>query len=185
MRSSSIIVVLCVLVCAIVILPVIAISVRGSRDDVFAADAAIVSTVNSGVDRSGAPLPSLADRLDRAHELLSEGVCRYVIVSGAEAAAMKRYLVGKGAHEWAVIEDSAGSDTRATATAASEIIRSRGFKSAIAVTSFYHVARFVSALKAAGVETVGSTYARGFRLSDILYALREIPAVFAYSTGLR
>lgn len=194
MRLSAfgIFVVLFVLVCAIVIVPVAAISVRGVRDEVFPADVAVVPATGSGMNFDGTPKPRLASRLDRARELFRDRMCRVIFVSGegsvggrSVADAMKSYLVEKGVPTYAVDTDGTGAHTRATAEAAARFMRDRGFESAIAVTSFYHVARFVSALKSAGVEQVGSAHASGFEVGDIWHMFREMPAVFAYSMGFR
>lgn len=192
LRAFGIFVVLCVLVCAIVIVPVTAISIRGVRDEVFPADVAVVPATGSGINFDGTLQPRLASRLDRARELYQDRMCRAIFVSGEGSVggrsvvdAMKSYLVEKGVPDHAVDTDDTGAHTRATAEAAARFMRDRGFESAIAVTSFYHVARFVAALKSAGVDQIGSAHANGFAIGDIWYVFREMPAVFAYSMGLR
>jgi vancomycin permeability regulator SanA len=188
--AKEVLVLLGVLIAAILLLPVAAISLRGMKEDVFIADIAVV--LGNEVYADGTPAPRLAARLDRAAELYGQGICKKIIVSGGvgksgfdEAAGMKRYLAAKSIPSDDVVEDGLGVNTRATADFTARYMNANGFDSVIAVTQFFHVPRSVMTLKSYGIARVGSAYARFFEPRDILSTLREIPALFAYSMGLK
>jgi vancomycin permeability regulator SanA len=188
--AKGVLVLFGVLAAAILLLPAAAISLRGLKEDVFTADIAVV--LGNEVYADGTPAPRLAARLDRAAELYGEGVCKKIIVSGGvgksgfdEAVGMKRYLVAKGIPPDDVVEDGLGVNTRATADFTARYMRENDFDSVIVVTQFFHVPRSVMTLKSYGIGRVGSAYARYIEPRDVFSTLREVPAVFAYSLGLK
>ncbi len=183
-------IILFVLFAAFLLLPALAISFRGLREDVWPANLAVV--LGNEVDADGIPAPRLAGRLDRAVDLYREGLCEKIVVSGGvgksgfdESVGMRRYLLARGIPSDDVIADGRGVNTRATADFTVRYMRENGFESVIAVTQFFHVPRSVMTLKSYGIDRVGSAYARYFELGDVFSTFREVPAVFAYSLGLK
>lgn len=175
---------------AILILPAVAISLRGLREKVIRADVALV--LGSKVYKDGAVSSGLAGRLDRAHFLYREGVYDRIIVSGGvgssgfdEAAAMKSYLVARGVPPEQIVADSSGVNTRASVDFTVAYMRENGLDSVMVITQFFHIPRAMMAIKSSGIPEVGSSYARHFELMDIYSTLREVPAFFSYSLGLK
>lgn len=180
---------LCI-IAATIVLPAVAISVRGFREEIFKAD--IGAVFGASLKADGTPSAALAGRLDRAAELYAMGAFDTVIVSGgrdgsgpSEADAMADYLIAHGVPASAVVRDTSGTNTRSTAEFVGLYARDRRLTSAIAISQFYHIARAVSSLKDAGLERVGCSFSRRFGIADILSLLREVPAIFAYSLGFK
>lgn len=162
-----------------------ALIIAGTADDARPSDVAIV--LGSKVELSGEPSARLAARLDQGVAVYRRGLARAVIVSGGtgkegfdEALAMRDYLVRAGLPSSAIIMDSLGVTTEATATNSAAIMRSRGWTSAIVVTQHFHVPRTMLALRRAGVPHVSSTYPRFAELRDIYSTLRELVALPTY-----
>lgn len=83
-----------------------------------------------------------------------------IIVSGgngyagrsAEAPVVRRFLIDLGVEEGQVILESQSRDTQENALNCREIVRQRGFRSPLLVTSAYHMRRSIRAFEKAGVE---------------------------------
>lgn len=171
------------------VITAVAISIRGVREDIFGAD--VVLVLGCDLHEDGTPTSRLITRLDRTVELYANGWGREIIVSGGESAGrdealvMKDYLVSKGVPAYKIIVDSSGTHTRDAARFAARYLADRGLSSLIVVSQFFHIARCVMTIKSYGVGRVGCAYARSFEVRDILSTIREVPAVFAYSLGLR
>ncbi len=189
-KTTGVLAILFVLFTAFLLIPALAISFRGLREDVWSADIAVV--LGNEVYADGTPAPRLAGRLDRAVHLYREGLCKKIVVSGGvgksgfdESVGMQRYLVAQGIPSDDIVVDGLGVNTRATANFTVRYMRENGLNSVIAVTQFFHVPRSVMTLKSYGIDRVGSAYARYFEPRDIFSTFREVPAVFAYSLGLK
>ena len=161
------------------------ISAAGMADDLRPTDVGMV--LGSKVELSGRPSARLAARLDRGADLYTDGVVKQLIVSGGtgvegfdEAAVMRDYLVGKGVPTSAIIVDSAGATTEASARNCASLMAARGFKSVTVITQYFHVPRTRLALRSYGVTTVGSAHAHFFELRDLYSIAREIAALPAY-----
>lgn len=179
-----------VLLLLIVVIPAVAISMRGMKDDIFPADVAVV--LGNKVNSDGVPAPRLKGRLDRALQLYREGLCKEIVVSGGvgasgfdEAVEMRNYLMSQGMPEDRIVVDSNGVNTRATADFMLTLMNERELSSVIVVTQFFHIPRSVMTLKSYGIQKVGSAHSAHFELRDIYSTLREIPALFAYSLGFK
>jgi vancomycin permeability regulator SanA len=169
----------------IFILAALVLVVDGLRDEAGRADVAIV--FGNKVELDGRPSRRLAARLDRALELLRDGLTGAVIVSGgtgkegfAEAEVMKNYLVEHGLDPNIIIVDNAGSNTHLTAANSARIMRERGFTSAVAVTQYFHAPRARLALQQCGVQTAYAAHARYFESEDLFSIPREIAAYVKY-----
>ncbi|KHF36432.1 vancomycin high temperature exclusion protein [Paenibacillus sp. P1XP2] len=94
-----------------------------------------------------APSPGLKERLDEALKLYNEKKFSYMIVSGGldkpgnqytEAEGMRNYLVQHGVPESAVILENKARSTYENLLYSKQIMKERGFKSAVIVTHQYH-----------------------------------------------
>ncbi len=170
---------------ALVLLAGTGISVAGMSDDLRPSDVGIV--LGSKVELSGQPSARLAARLDRGASLYSEGVFKRLIVSGGtgvegfdEAAVMRDYLLRKGVPGKAIIVDSGGATTEASAVNCAALMRAHGFKSVTIVTQYFHVPRTRLALRANGIARIHSAHARYFELRDLYSITREVAALPVY-----
>ncbi|GAA4912251.1 SanA/YdcF family protein [Stackebrandtia albiflava] len=126
-------------------------------DSVPAAPVALV--LGARVDRTGAPSPVLAARLDLARELYESGKVKALLVSGDggsptynEVDPMRRYLIDAGVPETAVIGDYAGFDTWDSCVRAARVF---GVERMIVVTQTFHLDRAIALCRGAGIDTVG------------------------------
>lgn len=162
-----------------------ALLIAGTVDDARPSDVAIV--LGSKVELNGQPSARLAARLDQGAAMYERQLARVIIVSGGvgkegfdEAAVMRGYLVQRGVPAAAIVTDSLGVTTEATAANSAAIMRARGWRSAIVVTQHFHVPRTRLALQRAGIHDVTSTYPRFAEMRDIYSTLRELVALPTY-----
>lgn len=170
---------------AAAVLVILFILFEGLSDEVQPSDVAVI--LGSKVELSGRPSARLAARLDRGVALYKAGVTRTLIVSGGtgkegfnEAVVMRDYLSQMGVPSSAIIVDGMGYNTEQTAKNCSSIMKSRGFKSVIVVTQYFHVARTRMALKFHGIKDVRSAHAHYFELRDLYSTAREALALSVY-----
>lgn len=166
-------------------LGVIALVIAGTADDAAPSDVAIV--LGSKVELNGKPSARLAARLDQGAAMYRRRLAPFLLVSGGvgregfdEALVMRDYLVSKGVPASAILVDSLGVTTEATAVNSAAIMRTRGWTRAIVVTQYFHVPRTRMALRHAGIDKVTSTYPRFVEARDIYSTLRELAALPAY-----
>jgi vancomycin permeability regulator SanA len=157
----------------------------GSSDTVSDADMVVVP--GNTVSADGRPSPRLQARLDAALGLYRDGRARIIFVSGGigkegfdEAAVMANYLVGRGVPPAAIVIDSRGLDTNATAVNAAVFMRANGLRTALVATQYFHVPRTCFALERAGVRVVGHVHARHAEWRDLYSIAREVVALPAY-----
>ncbi|WP_411831457.1 YdcF family protein [Paenibacillus dokdonensis] len=93
------------------------------------------------------PSPGLKERLDEALELYQEKKFSNIIVSGGldkpgnkytEAEGMRNYLVDQGVPEAAIILENKARSTYENLLFSQEIMKERGYSSAVIVTHQYH-----------------------------------------------
>jgi len=168
------------------ILGLIAIAAFGLRDQVIDADLAVIP--GNTVNPDGTPSKRLAGRLDAALDLYRRGRCKVLLVSGGigsegfdEAAVMKAYLVAHGVPATAVVTDNHGTNTFETARFAASLMHAQGYRSAILVSQYFHLARFSIAMHKHGVAAAGHVYARYFEARDIYSLSREFFGVIDYA----
>lgn len=164
------------------------VAVAGLRDRLAPADAIVVLGNTVGPD--GRPSPRLKGRLDGALAAYRRGFAPLLVVSGGigkegfdEAAVMADYLVENGVPRQAVIVDSSGVDTAATAAAVAALGKTRGIKSVIVATQYFHVVRTRIALERAGVAVAGNVHAPYFEARDMYSLPREVVAIGAFYAG--
>lgn len=106
------------------------------------------------------PSPMLADRLRTAASVYKTGCADYVLVSGDsenaedydETGVMKAFLISEGVPEADIKCDAFGLSTYETAMRSYYLY---DIKTAVVVTSGFHVARSVYDCRAFGIESVG------------------------------
>lgn len=165
-----------------------AIAFAGMRDQLVPADAIVI--LGNTVAADGQPSPRLRARLDCALEAYRLKLAPWMIVTGGvgkegfdEAAVMARYLVEHGVPVSAILVDSAGIDTAASAANVARIARERKLKSVLVATQYFHVPRTSLALARAGVPVAGSVHARFFEARDLYSLAREVIGFGAYLVG--
>ncbi len=163
----------------------IVVTLFGFKETLFAADAAVVP--GNQVFPDGVPSRRLAARLDRAVALYRQGSCPVIIVSGGigregvdEAKAMASYLFRRGIPEHAVVIDSSGVNTAATARFAARWLSENNGSSIIVVSQFFHLPRTMLAMKKQGISSTGTARAEYHEWRDVFSVFRELPALAVY-----
>lgn len=151
------------------------------------ADADMIVVPGNTVAPDGNPSPRLQARLNAALALFREHRAPLIFVSGGtgkegfdEAVVMAGYLVHHGVPAAAIVEDSLGVDTAATARNAGRFMREHRLRSAIVATQYFHIARTKLALQRNGVQVTGTVHARHLELRDAYSIPREVVAYVAY-----
>ncbi len=176
--SAALLAVLFLLGCGLVV-------AAGSNDKLAEADVIVVP--GNTVAPDGTPSPRLQARLDAALALYRDHRATFIFVSGGlgkegfdEAVVMAAYLARQGVPAAAIVIDSQGLDTKATATNAAAFMRAKGLQTALVATQYFHVPRTKLALERAGVRVVGHSHARYAELRDFYSIPREVVGYVAY-----
>lgn len=163
----------------------VVIAVYGLKDKPMDADLIVVP--GNTIEPPGVPSPRLKARLDAALDLFQMHKAPAIFVSGGtgkegydEAVVMAQYLTGKGVPAQAIIIDSEGFNTAATARHAARYMKAHRLRIVLAVSQYFHVPRTVLALKAFGICRVGSVHADYTELRDIYSLAREVLAYVVY-----
>lgn len=135
----------------------------------------------------GRPSPLLESRLETVLQLWRDGVAPIVAVTGGkqegdrftEAQASRTWLEERGVPSAAIVSEDVGTDTWESMTALDPVLRGRGVRTVVAVTSPWHVARAVSMLDELGFDAVGVEAPIWFTYNDagIDRWVREIAGV--------
>jgi len=173
-------------IAAVALLAMLAfITISGLRENVFKADVAVV--LGNEVYSDDSVAPNTEARLNRALDLYNGGYCKYIIVSGGigvngvdEATAMANYLTRNNVPMEQIILDKTGKNTAGTALATATLMEANNFQSAIIVTEFFHIPRTFLAFKRAGIDNIGTAYARYWSNSNFFYLSREVLAYSLY-----
>ncbi|SDX64793.1 Uncharacterized SAM-binding protein YcdF, DUF218 family [Collimonas sp. OK242] len=162
-----------------------AIVVAGLNDKI--ADADLIVVPGNTVAADGTPSPRLQARLDVALQLFHERRAGLIFVSGGtgkegfdEAVSMSNYLTKNGVPVTAIVKDSLGIDTSATAKNAANFMLANGLKSALVATQYFHILRTKLALERNGIKVTGAAHGRYFEIRDIYSIFREAIAYIAY-----
>lgn len=176
-------------VLACFLLAAAAIGAIGFRDHIANSDMIVVPGNSVALD--GSPSPRLKARLDVALRLFQERRAPLIFVSGGtgregidEAISMANYLLKNGVPPSAIVKDSFGVDTAATALNASLFMRAHKLKSAMVATQYFHIARTKLALERSGIQVVGTVHAHYAELRDIYSTAREVIALAVYCVTL-
>jgi vancomycin permeability regulator SanA len=157
----------------------------GLHDELAVADVAVV--LGNKIDSDGRPSARLQARLDKTVELYQQNFFTHILVSGGigregfdEAEVMKQYLIEKGIPEESILVDSAGLTTYDTARNASQLMREKGWQSAMVISQYFHITRTRLAFRRCGVASVYSAHAQFFEIRDFYSVFREIFGVCSY-----
>jgi uncharacterized SAM-binding protein YcdF (DUF218 family) len=120
---------------------------RAAREDQRRVAGAII--VLGAAQYNGKPSPVLRARLDHALELHREGLAPLLVVTGgigsgdreSEATVGRRYLIGQGVPDSAVVVIAKGRDTDETMIAVGDWVRSRDLADVLLVSDAFHMAR--------------------------------------------
>lgn len=154
--------------------------IASRQDQARPADAVVVL---GAAQYNGRPSPVLRARLDHALELYRRGLAPVVVVTGgigegdrmSEATVGRRYLLGRGAPDTAVVVLGRGRTTDETMAAISDWLDSRGLESVVLVSDPFHMARLRIEARRHDVEA----YTSPTRTSPISANPREELSYFA------
>lgn len=159
--------------------------VSGMRDDRRPSDIAVV--LGNQVYRDGRPSPRLAARLDEAVRIWRANLVKAVVVSGGidrngtdEAAAMRRYLVGKNIPASAILMDPHGVNTWETARNTTAIMKAHAWHSAMVISQYFHIPRTKLAFRQFGISDPRSSSPTYVEWRDVYSISREVIGYPAY-----
>lgn len=159
----------------------------GATDYRRPADCAIV--LGAKVYKDGRMSMALDDRVQQGIELYKAGYVEKLIMTGgidangqSEPQAMARAAYAAGIPKEDVILDEDGRNTRSSAKNCAKISRGRGWRSALVVSHYYHLARCKEAFRRQGLRcyTVPARMTRRMR-REPLFILREGAAYLYYA----
>jgi uncharacterized SAM-binding protein YcdF (DUF218 family) len=118
----------------------------GSRDRAKTSDAIVVL---GAAQYWGRPSPVLRARLDHAVGLWRQGMASRVVLTGgvgvgdttSEAAVSRKYVVGEGIPDSAILLETTGRTTRESLRSVAVMLRSRDQRSVILVSDPFHMLR--------------------------------------------
>src|SRR5215467_8190686 len=116
------------------------------RDEAHKAEAIVVL---GAAQYNGRPSPVLKARLDHAYELYHQGYAPAIITTGSygpdpnfsEAQVSTRYLVQRGVDMADIITEQGSGTTFDTIQAASELLKAKGWTTALVVSDGFHLYR--------------------------------------------
>ena len=134
------------------------------QSDVDEARPADVIVVLGAAEYRGRPSPVLEARLNHALFLYLKDMAPYILTTGGaggdpyytEGEVGRGYLSRRGVPSEAILIEPEGESTAHSIAAVAEIMRQRGFKSAIVVSDGYHIFRVKHMLQSSGVTVWGS-----------------------------
>jgi len=144
----------------------------------------------AAVWRNRTPSDALLYRLQKAAELHSEGRAPWVIVTGggegnyAEGEVMCEWLVDHGVPRGAIIVENESLTTRDSGINVAALMHARGFRSALVVSQWFHVARTRLCLAQQGVETRAAPSGGNTLIKEPYFVAREMLALPAYALRL-
>jgi vancomycin permeability regulator SanA len=157
----------------------------GFRDFTGRADVAII--LGNTVFADGTLSPWLQGRVDEGLRLYRNGQVKKLFVSGGigtsdypEGDGMRTYLLAKGVPDSDIIVDNYGDNSYLTARNFMHLDSSAHYRSAVVVTSYYHITRSKYIVKKLGFPEVGGAYSRFNTVKDWYGLTREFPAFYKY-----
>jgi uncharacterized SAM-binding protein YcdF (DUF218 family) len=131
------------------------------RDEAHPAEAIVVL---GAAQYNGRPSPVLKARLDHAYELYQRGYAPAIITTGSygpdpnfsEAQVSTRYLVQRGVEMTNIITEQGSGTTYDTIQAASELLKAKGWTTALVVSDGFHLYRAKRMFSDNGIRTYTS-----------------------------
>lgn len=153
----------------------------------FSGQADVAIVLGSTVFRDGSLSPWLKGRVDAALQLYRNKQVKKIFVSGGigtsdypEGDGMHQYLLSQGVPDSAILVDNYGNNSYLTAKNFLSWNHGAHNRSAVVVTSFYHVTRSKYIVKKLGFPTVGGDWSKYSALKDWFGLAREFPAFYKY-----
>jgi vancomycin permeability regulator SanA len=153
-----------------------------SPSDVPPTDVGLV--LGAGVRWDGLPSRILQGRLNVALQLFQTGKVRRIVVSGSpesrghsEPAVMRRYLLGQGVPDSAIVLDEAGVDTWSSCRAAA---RDFALDALTVISTRFHLRRAIALCRRQGIDAYGVGHdaaADGLRRVNARATRRELLAI--------
>lgn len=147
----------------------------------------VIIVLGSGLNRNGTPGPSLRNRSEHAAALLHEGYAPMIICSGgyaargatrSEASGCAEVLRENGVPESAIILEEQARSTEENAVYSHQIMRERGWETALVVSDGYHLLRATWILSQEGMTFTTSPATTQPRFFNHLVAIaREVVAL--------
>lgn len=147
----------------------------------------VILVLGSGLNRNGTPGPSLRNRSERAAALWHEGYAPMIICSGgyaargairSEASGCADVLRENGVPESAIILEEQARSTEENAVYSHQIMRERGWETALVVSDGYHLLRATWILSQEGMTFTTSPASTPPRFFNHLTAIaREVVAL--------
>jgi uncharacterized SAM-binding protein YcdF (DUF218 family) len=162
--------------------------IGGGVESSAGADCIVVP--GAAVWRNRKPSDALLYRLEKAALLYKEGRAPTLIVTGggvgnyAEANVMCEWLVKHGVPRSAVIIENDSTTTRDSGVNVAQVMRRHGFKSALVVSQWFHVARTRLCLEQEGIETYAAPSDGKVLVKEPFFVGREMLALPAYALHL-
>lgn len=160
-------------------------AIVGLRDFKGNADVAVVLGNEAFAD--GSLSPWLKGRVDAALTLYRNQQVKKIFVSGGigdsefpEGDAMRNYLLQHGVPASDIFTDNEGNNSYLTAKNFITLNRQEHFRSAVVVSSWYHVLRCKYIVKKLGFDNVEGEHSTTYFGRDIISLLREFPAYYKY-----
>ncbi|MHC4660597.1 MAG: YdcF family protein [Planctomycetota bacterium] len=166
------------------LIPLGLILTMGPTDYARPADVAVVLGAKAYSD--GTPSLALDDRVRTGIELYRRGLVRKLIMTGgtgvegvSEPEVMKRIAMEAGVPEFNIIIDGNGNSTSDSAKNCRAIMEKRGYRTALAVSHYYHTPRIKLLFAREGIPcyVVPAKMTRRLRKEPIL-VLRECVAIY-------
>lgn len=149
------------------------------------ADVAIV--LGNEVFSDGSLSPWLKGRVDAALTLYRNKQVKKIFVSGGigdskfpEGDGMRNYLLQQGVPAGDIFTDNEGANSYLTAKNFMTLNQQADFRSAVVVSSWYHILRCKYIMKKLGFEKVEGEHSSTYFGRDIISLLREFPAYYKY-----
>ncbi len=157
----------------------------GMKDFTGQADVAIV--LGNTVFKDGRLSPWLKGRVDAALELYRNHQVKKIFVSGGigtseypEGDGMHQYLLEQGVPDSAILVDNYGNNSYLTAKNFLTWNQTAQVRSAVVVTSFYHITRSKYIVKKLGFQAVQGACSKYSAINDWVGLAREFPAFYKY-----
>lgn len=170
----------------------IRIATQASRDEARPAD---VILVMGAAEYNGRPSPVFKLRLDHAIDLYRRHLAAFIMTTGGpggdpsftEGGVGRSYLIDHGVTAESIIVENQGGTTAYSLTAAAEIMRRMGLRSALIVSDGFHIFRVKRILQREGFEAWGSPRAsREMNLSTRWWHyFRQAVAYGLWRAGIR
>ncbi|MCB9894440.1 MAG: YdcF family protein [Planctomycetes bacterium] len=144
----------------------------------------------AAVWRNRTPSDALEYRLEKAAFLYREGRAPWVVVTGggvgnyAEGEVMCDWLIGHGVPRDAIVVENQSSTTRDSGLNVARLMHARGWKSALVVSQWFHVARTRLCLEQEGVDTYPMPSGGRTLIKEPYFVGREMIALPAYALRL-